>query len=215
MESPVLPSMEPEVQSPVEPVSQDLQVRVEALQRELEQANTANAATVEQLNQAAGVLNERITSLKQDKTALEQQLAQAQAGDPQVAELQQQIGETVAARATAEQQLAEVQGRYEAERQASLQQFEAIQATVTTFITRSRENLNGALARIESMNQLLDGGSAAAFGFVLAYGKRQNLVSNRNLYGRQYSTMPNMFGKNYQNELELYSSGSEYSDGYE
>jgi hypothetical protein len=193
---------EPGVQQEAEPAPQaepeNLQARVEALQRELEQANTANAAQVEQLNQAAELLNQRITSLQEEKNQLQEQLNAAGAGDPQIEPLQQQIAEAEAAMTTAQQQLAEVQAQYDNERQASLQQFETAQNAVTQFIQRSRDNLAAALARIEGMNQLLQGGQATAFGFVLAYGKKQSSVPNRNLYyGRQYPTMPNMFGKDF------------------
>lgn len=203
-----------EVPPPAEPAPQaepeNLQPRVEALQRELEQANTANAAQLEQLNQAAELLNQRITSLQEEKNQLQEQLNAGGAGDPQIEPLQQRIAEAEAAMTTAQQQLAEVKAQYNNERQASLQQFETAQNAVTQFIQRSRDNLAAALARIEGMNQLLEGGQAAAFGFVLAYGKRQSSVPNRNLYyGRQYPTMPNMFGKDI---LEDGLSESEYSE---
>jgi ABC-type transporter Mla subunit MlaD len=168
-----------------------------------------NAAQVEQLNQAAELLNQRITSLQQEKNQLQEQLNAAGAGDPQIEPLQQRIAEAEAATAAAQQQLAEVQAQYNNERQVLVQQFETAQSAVTQFVQRSRDNLAAALGRIEAMNQLLEGGQAAAFGFVLAYGKRQSSVPNRNLYyGRQYPTMPNMFGKDF-----LEDGFSDYSGG--
>ena len=202
------------VQVPVAPEGQNLQAQVETLQASLVQANADNAAQVDRLNQAAASLEENIRQLQQEKTQLQEQLDAAGAEDPQAGPLQQRIVEAEAATVAAQQQLTEVRAQYDTQRQESLQQFETAQTAVTDFITRSRENLTSALARIESMNQLLAGGAAQnAFGFVLAYGKRQSSVPNRNLYyGRQYATIPNMFGKDILDGSEYSTDESDESD---